>query len=72
MSMTGALFLRPDVDGGFQESWAEITSTLFFAAELCPMALARFGEMLVLQSSMYSSSGTSEQQKEQRQTGEAG
>lgn len=59
MSTIGALFFRPDDDGGFQESSADMASTLFFAAELCPMALARFGEMLVLQSSMYSSSGTS-------------
>lgn len=58
--MIGALFLRPDDTGGFQESSADIASTLFSAVVVLPMALARFGEMLVLQSSTYSSSGISE------------
>lgn len=64
VSMIGALLFRPDDDGGFQESSADMASTLFFAAELWPIALARFGEMFVLQSSMYSSSGTSAKKQE--------
>jgi len=54
----GALFFRPENDGGFQESSAEMMLT-FFSAGVCPMTLARFGDMFVLQSTRYSSSGTS-------------
>ncbi len=54
----GALFFRPEQDGGFQESSAEMTLT-FFSAGVCPRTFVRFGDMFVLQSSRYSSSGTS-------------
>lgn len=61
--MIGALFFRPNDAGGFHESSADKASTLLLVVVLCPMAPARFGEMFVLQSSMYSSSGTSERSK---------
>lgn len=58
-SNIGALLFRPDVAGAFHERFSESASTLGLLESQRPIASARFGEMFVLQSSTYSSSGTS-------------
>lgn len=55
-STMAVLLSRPDDAGAFQETSAGKVSALCFTMLECPNAFARFGEMLVLHSSMYSSS----------------